>query len=78
MARLEGSYEQLDKRLASIEHRLDRFEDDVKARFDALDRRFEKLDAKIDARFNTLAWLSGGFGLVIVALQLLTSVGVLG
>ncbi len=77
MARLEGSYEQLDKRLEGIErrldrveHRIDRFEDDVKA-------RFNQLDAKLDVRFNVLSWLSGGFGLIIIALQVLGAVGVI-
>ncbi len=70
MARLEGSYEQLDKRLDAIDRRLDRFEDSVEA-------RFNKLDTKIDTRFNALAWLSGGFGLVIVALQVLGALGII-
>ncbi len=70
MVRLEGSYEQPDKRLDAIDRRLDRFEGSVEA-------RLNKLDAKIDARSSVLPWLSGGFGLVIVALQVFGAVGII-
>ena len=65
MARLEGSYEQLDKRLDSIDRRLDRFENSVEARFD-------KLDKKIDARFNLIALLGG----LLIVLQVLNTLGI--
>ena len=65
MARLEGSCEQLDKRLGSIDRRLDRFENRVEARFD-------KLDKKIDARFNLIALLGG----LLIVLQVLNTLGI--
>ena len=65
MARLEGSCEQLDKRLGSIDRRLDRFENRVEARFD-------KLDKKIDARFNLIALLGGS----LVVLQVLNTLDI--
>ncbi len=39
--------------------------------------RFNQLDAKLDVRFNVLSWLSGGFGLIIIALQVLGAVSVI-
>lgn len=65
MGRLEGSCEQLDKRLDSIDRRLDRFENSVEARFD-------KLDKKIDARFNLIALLGG----LLIVLQVLNTLGI--
>lgn len=47
MARLEGTYEQIDKRLATVEGRLEGLEYKV-------DAGFNRLDAKIDARFDSL------------------------
>jgi chromosome segregation ATPase len=47
LARLEGGYQQIDRRLGSIEDRLGRLETKVDA---AVDR----LDAKIDAQGNAL------------------------
>ncbi len=88
MARLEGSYEQINLRLTSLEGGLNRLEDKLEARFshlegnmnrleDKLESRFDRLDRKIDVRFNVLAWLSGGLGFVIVVLQVLTTLDVL-
>lgn len=70
MARLEGSYEQINLRLTSLEGGLNRLED-------KLESRFNRLDRKLDARFNVLAWLSGGLGFVIVVLQVLTTLDIL-
>ena len=88
MARLEGSYEQINLRLTSLEGGLNRLEDKLESRFshlegnmnrleDKLESRFDRLDRKIDVRFNVLAWLSGGLGFVIVVLQVLTTLDVL-
>ncbi len=88
MARLEGSYEQINLRLTSLEGGLNRLEDKLETRFshlegninrleDKLESRFDRLDRKIDVRFNVLAWLSGGLGFVIVVLQVLTTLDVL-
>jgi chaperonin cofactor prefoldin len=44
MARLEGAYEQIDKRLGSIEERLGR-----------LEARVDQLDSRINGRLDALA-----------------------
>jgi flagellar biosynthesis/type III secretory pathway protein FliH len=69
MARLEGAYEQIDRRLATVEGRLEnlelkvdagfnRLDAKIDARFDALsgkiDSEIKRLDAKIDSRFDAL------------------------
>lgn len=88
MARLEGSYEQTNLRLTSLEGGLNRLEDKLEFRFnhleanmnrleDKLETRFSHLDRKLDVRFNVLAWLSGGLGFVIVVLQVLTTLDIL-
>lgn len=88
MARLEGSYEQINLRLTSLEGGLNRLEDKLEFRFnhleanmnrleDKLETRFSHLDRKLDVRFNVLAWLSGGLGFVIVVLQVLTTLDIL-
>jgi tetrahydromethanopterin S-methyltransferase subunit G len=50
-----------DKRIDDLASRVDRFEGDVKERFDWVDRRFERFEgdvkenfAKVDARFDKL------------------------
>ncbi len=71
MSRLEGAYEQVDRRLDSVDHRLDSVDrrlDSVDRRLDSMDHRFESLqhemyegfrllDGKIDQRFM---WTMGG------------------
>ncbi len=47
MARLEGSYEQIDRRLGSIEDRLGRLETKVDAVADRLDRKIDTLGGRI-------------------------------
>jgi hypothetical protein len=47
LARLEGGYQQIDRRLGSIEDRLGRLETKV-------DSAVDRLDAKIDAQGNAL------------------------
>ncbi|MBV8284581.1 MAG: hypothetical protein JO175_08025 [Candidatus Eremiobacteraeota bacterium] len=44
MAHLEGTYEQVNQRLAAIDLRFDA----IDRRFDAFDRRFDAFDRKID------------------------------
>jgi hypothetical protein len=77
MARLEGSYEQINHRLANLETGLNRLEDKMEARFDHLDRKidasFDKLDKKIDSRFNMIALL----GAILVALQVLSALDII-
>lgn len=59
MARLEGSYEQIDKRLDRVETNLARLEDKMEARFNQVDGRFNQAEAnlarledKMETRFN--------------------------
>ena len=59
MARLEGSYEQIDKRLDRVENNLGRLEDRLEVRFNQIDGRFNQIEAdlgrledKFEARLN--------------------------
>lgn len=61
MARLEGAYDQIDKRLATVEGRLanveakiDRVDAKIDMRFDALRGEITGVDGKIDMRFDAL------------------------
>ena len=76
MARLEGSYEQINLRLNSLEGQVAEIRSDIRGLRMDLDTRFDKLDRKVEARFNVLAWLSGGLGLVIVLLQVFGALGI--
>ena len=51
MARIEGSFEQIDKRLTSLEQRVDRG-------FDQMHERFGRLEQRMDRQFF---WLLGVF-----------------
>ena len=57
MARLEGAFEQIDKRLG-------RLEDHVERGFNRVDARFERLEQKIDRQF---LWV---VGLLVVSILL--------
>jgi tetrahydromethanopterin S-methyltransferase subunit G len=50
MARLEGAYEQIDRRLGTIEMRLESMESRFDQRFNAVDQRFNA----VDQRFNVV------------------------
>lgn len=43
VSRLEGAYEQVDKRLDSIDKRLETFRDEAGRRFDGIDRKIDAL-----------------------------------
>ncbi len=67
VARLEGSYEQIDKRLDRVEANLGRLEDKVEARFTRVETRFNQVDVKMDALRNLTFILFGALaGLVTV------------
>ena len=63
MAKLEGSYEQIDKRLSSIETRLDSGFGELRGEISALrreqDAKFDKLDIKINRRFSLVVIVGG-------------------
>ena len=54
MARLEGSYEQIDKRLSTLEARLENGFNDLRAEIRLADAKFDKLEQKMDAKFDKL------------------------
>lgn len=75
IARLEGSYEQIDRRLGALEARVDSGFADLRAEIRAgrgeTDAKLDKLDAKIDSRLNIVTFL----GFFIAAVQLATALG---
>lgn len=73
MARLEGSYEQINLRLSSLEGQTAEIRSDIRGLRADIDAKFDKLDRKIDARFNLIALLGG----LLVVLQVLGAVGVI-
>ena len=66
MARLEGAYEQVDKRLESIDRRLETLDLKIDTRFDNLDRKF---DSKIDAfQWRMTSLIFGAWGTLMLAI----------
>ena len=70
MARLEGSYEQINERLAGldqgtslrfdqVDRRLDSLEQRTSSRFDQVDRRFDQVDRRFDQMDRRFNWLTG-------------------
>ncbi len=53
MARLEGSYEQIDKRLSTLEAHLENGFNDLRAEIRLADTKLDKLEQKMGARFDT-------------------------
>jgi tetrahydromethanopterin S-methyltransferase subunit G len=54
MARLEGAYEQVDKRLDSIDQRLETLDRKIDFLRDDLGRQIDILDKKFDGKFDRL------------------------
>lgn len=54
IARVEGSFDQVNERLGSIERRLDAAEQRVAMRFDRLDRRLDSSDQLNESRFDRI------------------------
>lgn len=52
--RLEGSYEQIDKRLSTLEARLENGFNDLRAEIRLTDTKIAKLEQKFDTRFDKL------------------------
>ena len=82
IARLEGLYEQIDRRLSVLKARVDSGFADLRAeiragrgetdkKLDRPDGRIDKLDAKLDSRFNIVTFL----GFFIAAVQIATTLG---
>ena len=73
MARLEGSYEQINLRLSSLEGQIAEIRGDIRGLRADIDTKFDKLDRRIDARFNLIALL----GALLVVLQVLSAIDVI-
>jgi len=73
MARLEGSYEQINLRLSSLEGQIAEIRGDIRGLRADTDTKFDKLDRRIDARFNLIALL----GALLVVLQVLSAIDVI-
>ena len=54
MARLEGAYEQVSRRLMNIDPRFDGLDRKIDLLRDALDKKIDVLDAKMDQRITAL------------------------
>ncbi len=74
ISRLEGAYEQVDRRLGDLAasmHRLDARFDAMDAKFDALrtdmDAKFDALRSEMTARFNALIAVIGGVGIAVAS-----------
>lgn len=71
MARLEGSYEQIDKRLSALESRLDSGFSEIRADIRGLrtdtDSKFDAVERKIDGLRNLIFLLFGALaGLITI------------
>ncbi len=67
MGRLEGVYEQVNQRLASIDQRFA----SIDLRFSSIDQRLDALDTKIDQRFMwTIGAILGSWLTTILAIFL--------
>ena len=63
VSRLEGAYEQVDRRLDDLNTRLSDISNQVDRRFDTMDRRLDG----IDRRFNSLMVIVAGSWITMMA-----------
>jgi len=56
IAHLEGAYEQLDKRLASVEAEVRALRSEMAGRMDRLEDRLDRLEDRMDSQFR---WILG-------------------
>lgn len=59
LARLEGAYEQIDRRLTELRQEVTAFRHDVEQRFVAIDQRFSGIDQRFIAVDQKLTWIIG-------------------
>jgi tetrahydromethanopterin S-methyltransferase subunit G len=59
IARLEGSFDQINQRLAAHEQSTSTRFDHVDSRFDHVDRRFDHVDRRFDQMERRFNWLAG-------------------
>ncbi len=62
VSRLEGAYEQVDRRLDSLDRRMDSLD----RRMDSLDRNLSELRAEMNSRFNNIYVLIGASWVTLV------------
>ena len=63
VSRLEGAYEQVDRRLDDLNTRLSDLSNQVDRRFEVMDRRFDAMDR----RFNSLMVIVAGSWITMMA-----------
>jgi tetrahydromethanopterin S-methyltransferase subunit G len=56
VVRIEGAYEQIDRRLGSIDNRIASLEHTVNERTDRVEQRIDRVEQKLDATFR---WVIG-------------------
>ena len=61
VSKLEGAYEQVDRRLGDLTESVNGLRADVRA----VDSKFEALDAKIDSKINTLIIVMATVGIAV-------------
>ncbi len=66
LSRLEGAYEQVDKRLADLKDSVNSLRDEMNSRLDGVDRRFDALGSKFEAKLSVLIGATGCRELAIV------------
>ena len=71
---LEGSYEQIDKRLSTLETRVENGFNEMRTE---IRQTRTELDTKIDGRFNLLTLVTVLIGLILGVLQVLAALDVL-
>ena len=59
LARLEGAYEQIDRRLTDLRQDMAAFRQDVQQRFATVDQRFAGIDQRLTAVDQKLMWIVG-------------------
>ena len=65
IARLEGSFEQIERRLGTLEQDLRRFRAETGARFDRLEQRMDRLEQRFD---RLMFWQLGLLGAIAASI----------
>ncbi len=65
VSRLEGAYEQVDRRLGDLTESVNGLRADVRAVDSKFEAKFEALDAKIDSKINTLIIVMATVGIAV-------------
>ena len=65
VSKLEGAYEQVDRRLVDLTESVNGLRADVRAVDSKFEAKFEALDAKIDSKINTLIIVMATVGIAV-------------